>query len=57
MKAGKSLKYAAPELRACTCRHEYQERRYGRWLRVHNLTQKGPGSSQVWRCTVCRKES
>jgi len=49
---------------ACLCKSEYQDRRYGKGLRVHNHAprgnmspkhpednrfRKGPG----WRCTVC----
>lgn len=44
-------------LKPCTCQHEYQDRRYGRGLRVHNAT-KGPARSGApgWRCTVCGLE-
>ena len=35
----------------CKCKSEYQDKRYGVGLRVHNSTVKPtPG----WRCTVCK---
>jgi hypothetical protein len=33
----------------CTCKHEYQDKRYGEGKRVHNLAVK----AEAWRCTVC----
>ncbi len=41
-------------LLACTCAHEYQDRKYGRGVRVHNrkCNTKEAGD---WRCTVCCK--
>jgi len=33
---------------ACTCRHEYQDQRYGTGMRVHN-----PLKENKWGCTVC----
>jgi len=38
----------------CTCKHEYQDRAYGRGNRVANKTTKSdpPG----YRCTVCGRE-
>lgn len=38
----------------CTCEHETQDKWYGKYKRVHNLTKKGGGN--VYRCTVCGKE-
>jgi hypothetical protein len=38
----------------CSCEHEYQDKLYGKYHRVHNQTKKQDG--QVWRCTVCSKE-
>ena len=34
----------------CACSHEYQDQKFGREMRVHNLCQ---GNSA--RCTVCSK--
>jgi len=34
----------------CTCRHEFQDTKYGKGKRVHNKTKKG------WRCTVCKND-
>lgn len=36
----------------CTCRHEFQDRMYGRQMRVHNRSDK-PGQTNKYRCTVC----
>ena len=34
----------------CTCKHDFQDERYGQNMRVHNAMLKPkPG----WRCTVC----
>ena len=38
----------------CTCSHNYQDKRYGKNMRVHNQTDKDHGN--VWRCTVCKQE-
>lgn len=35
----------------CDCKHESQDKLYGRGYRVHNGTISGK-----WRCTVCKKE-
>lgn len=34
----------------CRCESKYQDKRYGKKLRIHNRTTKG------WRCTVCGEE-
>jgi hypothetical protein len=41
----------------CSCQHEYQDKRYGKGIRVHN--RKGGGATGVkgHRCTVCGKSS
>ena len=38
----------------CTCKHEFQDEKYGKNRRVFNKTEKTPG--EVWRCTICGKE-
>lgn len=43
------------ELRPCTCKHPYQQQKYGN-KRVHNSFKLNP-STIGWRCTVCKKES
>lgn len=42
----------------CSCKHDFQDKYYGKGLRLHNFGPKcygfavrGPG----WRCTVCGK--
>ena len=37
----------------CSCKHEFQDERYGRGMRVHNpCSDGGPKHGQA-RCTVC----
>lgn len=36
---------------ACSCKHEFQDSRYGKGFRVHNQKKNGD-----WRCTVCKQE-
>ena len=38
-------------IKDCTCKHKYQDARYGKNKRVHNETEK-----KTQRCTVCEKE-
>ena len=33
----------------CSCKHEYQDEKYGQGKRVHNNTMK----ENQYRCTVC----
>ena len=47
-----TAKYGAV-VKTCTCSSEYQDKRYGAGLRVHNLCKKGEKA----RCTVCSKEN
>jgi hypothetical protein len=35
----------------CSCSHEFQDKQYGKGVRVANVTGKG-----ALRCTVCSKE-
>lgn len=39
------------EIRSCSCNHEFQDKTYGKGMRVKNKTLKG------CRCTVCNKDS
>ena len=44
-------------IKKCTCEHKYQDKRYGKWLRVHNPTRDSRGTGiGGYRCTVCGKE-
>ena len=36
----------------CNCNHAYQDNRYGKKMRVMNLTKEKPGP--IFRCTVCQ---
>lgn len=39
-------------VKACTCKHEYQDKTYGPGQRVCNQT-ASKGDKKVYRCTVC----
>lgn len=41
-----------PRIFPCTCKHQFQDERYGKGLRVHNYGIK----DKVYRCTVCGNE-
>ena len=42
-------------IKKCTCANAYQDKKYGKGLRVHNRTkQKDEKHLQGWRCTVCK---
>ena len=38
----------------CTCKHDYQEKTYGKTLRLANAC-KAPDGRERYRCTVCGK--
>jgi hypothetical protein len=40
-------------IRPCRCVHEYQDEKYGKGQRVHNLA-KGKQGQAEWTCTVCK---
>lgn len=42
-------------VRQCTCQSTWQDERYGRGMRVHNMAEK-EGKHTGWRCTVCSRE-
>lgn len=45
---------SATKVLRCTCKHEFQDERYGRGKRLHNkLADK---ATYDWRCTVCANE-
>jgi len=39
----------------CGCNHEYQDKRYGKGMRIHNEAPKKPTGAGGWVCTVCGK--
>jgi len=41
----------APEVRPCSCIHEYQDDKYGKFNRLKNPRRDGS-----WACTVCNKK-
>ena len=42
-------------IKRCDCEHEYQDEKYGKWMRVMNEIVKKQGISTQYRCTVCEK--
>jgi len=41
----------------CTCTNDFQDRFYGKGIRIANKTQKSKGTTdKYYRCTVCLKE-
>lgn len=38
----------------CDCKHEYQDQKYGKGMRVHNTKKKGKDGN-LNRCTVCQR--
>ena len=40
-------------IKTCSCKSEYQDKKYGKNQRVHNRYIKDSGG---WRCTVCGKD-
>lgn len=44
-------------IKKCTCKHEYQDAKYGKGQRVHNSMHKGKSTGDSkQRCTVCGSE-
>lgn len=41
-------------IKRCTCTHEYQDKKYGKGMRVMNQTAEV--RPVTYRCTVCEKE-
>ena len=44
-------KERAMAIKKCNCKHEFQDTRYGKFMRVMNKMKNG-----LYRCTVCLKE-
>jgi hypothetical protein len=40
-------------IKKCTCKHEYQDEKYGKGLRVHNECVSIRTNGKAWSCTVC----
>ena len=37
----------------CTCKNEFQDKLYGKGMRVHNECGANKGKTTGWKCTVC----
>ena len=42
-------------VKSCTCKHEYQDEKYGPGKRLMNMKASATGPQQ-YTCTVCRME-
>ena len=42
-------------IKKCDCKHEFQDKEYGKGNRMHNPIIKKQGVPQQYRCTVCEK--
>jgi hypothetical protein len=40
----------------CNCKHEFQDQRYGKGMRLHNQKNSKTAGVNEWRCTVCKSE-
>lgn len=40
----------------CTCRHAFQDQRYGQGMRLHAMKRTAPKSAMKACCTVCSAE-
>jgi len=40
-------------IKKCTCKHLYQDSKYGKGLRVHNKSRSVRKDGVAWTCTVC----
>lgn len=39
----------------CTCKHDFQDQKYGKGIRLFNERMAGT-KTNGWRCTVCGRE-
>jgi len=46
---------ASTKIKECTCEHEYQDKRYGKYQRVMNPCKNKGGDKVAYRCTVCSR--
>ena len=45
-------------IKKCSCKHKFQDKRYGIGMRVHNpAVSKIDKDKKAWVCTVCNKRS
>lgn len=43
------------KIMTCSCEHEYQDKKYGKYKRVFNKKAKPGTGGIMWHCTVCGK--
>lgn len=54
MPSSDTLKNSTTKIIECSCTHEFQDSRYGKWKRVHNPAKND--NRVKYRCTVCGNE-
>jgi len=44
-------------IKKCFCKHEHQDSKYGKGMRVFNFATKAKelNGGEGWRCTVCKR--
>lgn len=47
---------ARVEVTKCDCQSKYQDEKYGKGNRLHNVKGDGQGKPNGLRCTICGKE-
>ena len=44
------------KLLSCDCQHEFQDKMYGKGIRVHTKMKQSEKLANLWRCTICSME-
>jgi len=44
-------------IKSCNCQHEWQDKKYGKGNRLHNLSKSKSPGVKAWTCTVCAKKT
>lgn len=51
--AGETQRKVFGRVRPCTCEHEFQDREYGKGMRLHTEAKTTTPGVVKYRCTVC----
>lgn len=44
-------------IKPCSCKHEFQDKKYGQGMRVMNRCKQVDDKSTKFRCTICSRET
>lgn len=55
MEKTEHIKPKSVKIKSCTCSHKFQDRVYGKGMRVHNVMHSSFDNKRC-RCTVCKTE-